>query len=93
MRRGIFCLPLDERNSNPLPLGAIRFVQDPGRSAGPQTEKRPGLPPGVVIFSHERVGQGGRLFRCLKFRTMRPGADRLLEEHLAENEAARREYE
>lgn len=48
---------------------------------------------GPVLFSHERVGQGGRLFRCLKFRTMRPDADRLLEEHLAENEEARREYE
>jgi lipopolysaccharide/colanic/teichoic acid biosynthesis glycosyltransferase len=28
-----------------------------------------------VLFSHERVGFGGRVFRLLKFRTMRDGAD------------------
>jgi exopolysaccharide biosynthesis polyprenyl glycosylphosphotransferase len=31
--------------------------------------------PGPVLFSHERVGFGGRVFRLLKFRTMRDGAD------------------
>ncbi len=31
--------------------------------------------PGPVFFSQERVGYGGRLFRLLKFRTMRDGAD------------------
>lgn len=31
--------------------------------------------PGSVFFSHERVGLGGRVFRMLKFRTMRNGAD------------------
>ena len=30
---------------------------------------------GPVFFSHERVGLGGRVFRLLKFRTMRDGAD------------------
>ncbi len=30
---------------------------------------------GSVFFSHERVGLGGRVFRLLKFRTMRDGAD------------------
>ncbi len=30
---------------------------------------------GPVFFSHERVGYGGRIFRLLKFRTMRDGAD------------------
>jgi exopolysaccharide biosynthesis polyprenyl glycosylphosphotransferase len=30
---------------------------------------------GPVFFAQERVGQGGRIFRMLKFRTMRVGAD------------------
>ena len=31
--------------------------------------------PGPVFFSQDRAGLGGRRFRMLKFRTMRPGAD------------------
>jgi len=31
--------------------------------------------PGPVLFVQERVGQAGRVFRMLKFRTMRNGAD------------------
>jgi len=31
--------------------------------------------PGPVFFTQERVGHGGRVFRFLKFRTMRRGAD------------------
>ncbi|TLZ78158.1 MAG: sugar transferase [Methanobacteriota archaeon] len=31
--------------------------------------------PGLVLFSQERVGLGGRRFRMLKFRTMKDGAD------------------
>lgn len=33
-----------------------------------------------VLFRHERVGLGGRLFRLAKFRTMVPDADRLVDE-------------
>jgi len=33
---------------------------------------------GSVIYSHQRVGRGGRSFCCLKFRTMVPDADRVL---------------
>jgi len=40
---------------------------------------------GPVIYRHRRVGRDGRMFECLKFRTMVPDADRalraLLEEH------------
>jgi lipopolysaccharide/colanic/teichoic acid biosynthesis glycosyltransferase len=32
--------------------------------------------PGPVIYRQERVGKGGTLFRLLKFRTMRVGAER-----------------
>ena len=34
--------------------------------------------PGPALFVHERLGQGGRPFRMLKFRTMRPDAEQLL---------------
>ena len=32
---------------------------------------------GPVFFPQARVGRGGRVFKALKFRSMRPGADRL----------------
>jgi lipopolysaccharide/colanic/teichoic acid biosynthesis glycosyltransferase len=31
--------------------------------------------PGPVFFKQGRVGQGGKLFECIKFRTMKPNAD------------------
>lgn len=33
---------------------------------------------GPVIYRHRRVGRGGRVFECLKFRTMVPNADHIL---------------
>ena len=33
---------------------------------------------GSVIYRHRRVGRDGRIFECLKFRTMVPDADRML---------------
>jgi lipopolysaccharide/colanic/teichoic acid biosynthesis glycosyltransferase len=48
---------------------------------------------GPALYAHHRVGRGGRAFRCLKFRTMVPGADRILAEHLARDPAARAEWE
>lgn len=44
-----------------------------------------------MIFGHERIGRDGRPFRCLKFRTMVPDADRRLKE-LLENDPHARAY-
>lgn len=46
-----------------------------------------------VLFAHYRVGQGGRLFRCLKFRTMRHRSEALLADLLAHDPQARAEWE
>lgn len=48
---------------------------------------------GKVYFGHERIGFGGRRFRCLKFRSMVADSDAVLARHLAENPTARREWE
>ncbi|MDQ4077218.1 MAG: sugar transferase, partial [Chloroflexota bacterium] len=42
--------------------------------------------PGPVIFSHERVGEGGRIFRMYKFRTMVKGAEQMLLEEAEHDE-------
>lgn len=52
--------------------------------------RRDGSP---ATFEHYRVGCGGRLFRCLKFRTMRPDAERALQELLASDPALRKEWQ
>lgn len=38
---------------------------------------------GPLLFGHQRVGHGGRMFRCWKFRTMVPNAEAVLKEVLA----------
>lgn len=48
---------------------------------------------GPVIFRHTRVGQGGVPFSCLKFRTMKQDAHKLLEQILAVDPVARKEWE
>jgi lipopolysaccharide/colanic/teichoic acid biosynthesis glycosyltransferase len=45
-----------------------------------------------VLFGHFRVGRDGRLFKCLKFRTMRLDADRVLNDLLQNNPALREEW-
>ncbi|MGI3170902.1 sugar transferase [Pseudooceanicola sp. C21-150M6] len=47
---------------------------------------------GPGFFGHHRVGQGGRLFRCWKIRTMVPDAQARLEALLASDALAREEW-
>ena len=49
--------------------------------------------PGPAIFTHQRVGRKGRPFPCYKFRTMAANAQEMLEAYLAQNPAAREEWE
>lgn len=49
--------------------------------------------PGPVIFAHMRVGKDGKEFPCYKFRSMVVNSKEMLEKHLAENSAAREEWE
>jgi exopolysaccharide production protein ExoY len=47
---------------------------------------------GSVIYRHRRVGHGGRMFSCLKFRTMVPNADQVLRELLEKDPELRAEW-
>lgn len=49
--------------------------------------------PGRVIFSHERIGKGGKSFKCYKFRSMCADADKKLAELLASDREAKKEWE
>ncbi|CAN7246405.1 undecaprenyl-phosphate galactose phosphotransferase WbaP [Massilia sp. LjRoot122] len=46
-----------------------------------------------IFFGHTRVGQHNHPFKCYKFRTMAPNADKLLADLLATNAEARAEWE
>lgn len=48
---------------------------------------------GPVIFAHRRVGRDGRIFSCLKFRSMAIDAERRLNEVLRNDPSAREEWE
>ena len=48
---------------------------------------------GPAIYGHLRVGEKGRQFKCLKFRSMRPNSQGLLDDLLARDPAAREEWE
>ncbi len=47
---------------------------------------------GPMLYAHERVGRGGRPFRCLKFRTMVVDADRRLRDLLERDPQAAAEW-
>jgi putative colanic acid biosynthesis UDP-glucose lipid carrier transferase len=48
---------------------------------------------GPVFYNHKRITSAGKSFDCLKFRTMRLGADKELEELLESDKELRREWE
>lgn len=47
---------------------------------------------GPVFYRDKRMGQDGNLFACVKFRTMVPNAERLLDEMIEEDPEIRDEY-
>ena len=53
---------------------------------------RMGLEDGPILFRHRRIGQGGRTFECLKFRTMVPNAEQILHDLLERDPEARAEW-
>ena len=48
---------------------------------------------GRIIFAHRRVGKNGKIFPCYKFQSMVPDAQKRLEDYLAENPEARKEWD
>lgn len=48
---------------------------------------------GAAIFAQERIGHGGRIFKCYKLRSMVVDSQAQLEAHLAANPEARAEWE
>lgn len=48
---------------------------------------------GRVIYAHQRVGRGGKPFKCYKFRTMHADADNRLKEMLNKDPSIRKEWE
>ncbi len=47
---------------------------------------------GTVVFRHRRVGEGGRMFECYKFRSMVLDSESALKRHLEANPTARAEW-
>ena len=47
---------------------------------------------GSIMYTHNRIGKDGKIFKMYKFRSMVEGADEILFKYLEENEEAREEY-
>jgi Undecaprenyl-phosphate galactose phosphotransferase WbaP len=47
---------------------------------------------GPIMYRHRRVGRNGRVFECLKFRTMVPNADQVLRDLLEEHPELKAEW-
>jgi exopolysaccharide production protein ExoY len=50
------------------------------------------MDPGPVFYGHARIGRGGQVFYCLKFRTMVENSDAVLRRYLASRPEARAEW-
>ena len=48
---------------------------------------------GPIFFLQERIGQNQKPFKCIKFRTMHPEAEDILENIVKNNEILRKEFE
>ena len=48
---------------------------------------------GSIFFLQERIGKNKKTFKCIKFRTMHPEAEDILENLMLKNEALKEEFE
>jgi Undecaprenyl-phosphate galactose phosphotransferase WbaP len=48
---------------------------------------------GDVLFAHQRIGKNGRKFKCYKFRSMVPNAEKILEDILEKNSELKDQWE